>query len=377
MSDEYKNFLKLTQQFRFCPNAFRIDMYKGCDFGCTYCFANGSNFKTGKGDFKVASVKRLKNYFKRAFESDAEAKDLNIELLRKRVPLHCGGMSDPFQTREWTMKLTYELIKLSNQYNYPICFSTKTDHLPEEYFEILNPKLHAFQISIIGWSDEFVKEWERNTPSAQSRLKFMQELRERGFWCSLRLQPLIDFDEAELLITNVGTIPSYITIEHVRIMTPQFELFKKCIGKYGENLMPKPGARIFEISTAYKKENFEKLKAIANASGVLVGAGDNDLHYLSQSRCCCGIDTINENFLGYLKYNITYMTTGEWSDEELYIPKSDCKHCMNQKLYGHKKFVGYEELLKEYAIKHPNSIPNKSREIVEKKLFGISQQKLF
>ena len=40
MTKEYHESMQITKAFRFCPNAFRIDMYRCCDFGCKYCFAN-------------------------------------------------------------------------------------------------------------------------------------------------------------------------------------------------------------------------------------------------------------------------------------------------------------------------------------------------
>ena len=33
-------YFSLTNQFKYCPNAFRIDTYEGCSYGCKYCFAN-------------------------------------------------------------------------------------------------------------------------------------------------------------------------------------------------------------------------------------------------------------------------------------------------------------------------------------------------
>ena len=58
--------MAMTQQFRHCGNPFRIDTYKGCDFGCRYCFANcrGGNFDNS---FKVA--------------------DLSIDKISKRPPI--------------------------------------------------------------------------------------------------------------------------------------------------------------------------------------------------------------------------------------------------------------------------------------------------
>ena len=110
---EYSSPIGLTSQFRFCPNAFRIDMYKGCDFGCSYCFSNSNNTH-GHSGYAVANIKTIKNIFNKAFETDTKSDDLTIELLRNRVPLHCGGMSDPFQKREFELELTYKLIELTN-----------------------------------------------------------------------------------------------------------------------------------------------------------------------------------------------------------------------------------------------------------------------
>ena len=135
--ETYSSPIGMTQQFRFCGNPFRIDMYKSCDFGCKYCFANSSQAKGHNDGFAVAKFKHLESLFKKALETDEESKNVTIELLRHRVPLHCGGMSDPFQKREFEYELTYKLIQLSNKYNYPICFSTKQCDLPDKYFEIL------------------------------------------------------------------------------------------------------------------------------------------------------------------------------------------------------------------------------------------------
>ena len=182
----YKYPLALTQQFRFCGNPFRLDFYKGCDFGCLYCFANarGGNIchQYAEADFSV-----IEKYINKAFESDKPTKNINVELIRNRVPFHIGGMSDPFQTREWEMKLNYKMIELSNKYEYPIIFSTKTAYLPDEYYEILNPKLHAFQVSLMGYDDDFIRDYETHTPTAKERIDFVKTLREKGLWVSVRL----------------------------------------------------------------------------------------------------------------------------------------------------------------------------------------------
>ena len=330
MNDEYGKPLSLTSQFRFCGNPFRLDFYKFCTFGCKYCFARNIN---GQSDFDMSYAKFdiVEKQFIKAFESDEKTSNITIELLRHKVPIHVGGLADPFQPIEWKLKLNYKLIELSNKYNYPLIFSTKQCFLPDEYWNILNPELHAFQISLIGKNDNYVKKYEDGSPSATQRIKFLHELRDKGFWCSIRIQPVIDIDEVLELCKEIDGVASYVTVEHLKINTDNEkmkELFKDQIAHYRRTSI----MRNLELPTLEKMENIKRIKeALPNT---IVGVGDNDLHFLSQSRCCCGVDTINDNFKNWLKYNLTYFTTEQLSDkkasdEEYFIPKSSVRNCVN------------------------------------------------
>ena len=369
----------MTQQFRFCPNPFRVDLYKGCDFGCLYCFAN-SNQSAGHDGFAVAKIKTIENLFKKAFESTKESSEnINVELLRHRVPLHCGGMSDPFQTREWNLHLTKQLIELSNKYEYPISFSTKTAHLPEEYFQLLDPKLHAFQVSIMGWDEEYIKKYEKNTPTAQERLAFVKKLRDKGFWCSIRIQPCIDIEQAKKLVIAAGTIPSYITVEHLKIPNDNAEVKALFREEYQGSKFYKStnNMRNIEMYPTVKMENIRILKEIANSNGVLIGVGDNDLHHLSQSRCCCGIDLAGEAFQNYLKYNLTYMITGESEPSELWCPQCNCREIFNSQVHKGEKEIDYKQMVNEYLTKNEELVSNSEYSEISKKIFGVSRKKLF
>lgn len=326
----YTSPLMITQQFRFCGNPFRLDFYKGCDFGCKYCFANsrGGNVKH---DFDHADFSIVERFFKRAFENNEPTKNINVELLRHKVPLHVGGMSDPFQTREWEMKLNYKMIELSNKYEYPMIFSTKTAHLPDEYFNILNPKLHAFQISIMGYDDEFIRKYETHTPTVKERIEFIKKLRSKGFWVSVRLQPLVDLEQALKVCKEIDGVANYITIEHLKIPTDNKNV-RKLFEPIDMTKYYRPSSlRNFELRKEEKIKNIEAIKEVVKNS--IIGVGDNDLHYMSQSRCCCGIDTIGEAFDNYLKYNLTYFSTSKDENVEdfnnLYTPNCNISSIFN------------------------------------------------
>ena len=326
----YTSPLMITQQFRFCGNPFRLDFYKGCDFGCKYCFANtrGGNVNH---NFDYADFSIIERFFKRAFENNEPTKNINVELLRHKVPLHVGGMSDPFQTREWEMKLNYKMIELSNKYEYPIIFSTKTAYLPDEYFDILNPELHAFQISLMGYDDEFVRKYETSTPTAKERIEFIKKLRDKGFWVSVRLQPLVDLEQALKVCNAVDGIANYITIEHLKIPTDNKSI-RKLFEPIDMTKYYRPSSlRNFELKKEEKIKNIEAIKEVVKNS--IIGVGDNDLHYMSQSRCCCGVDTIGKAFDNYLKYNLTYFSTSTDEDVKeypnIYVPNGNVSSIFN------------------------------------------------
>ena len=369
----YNECIQVTRQFAFCPNAFRVDLYKGCSFGCKYCFANMDWTQYGKKQADVADINKIKKLFKKALETDAESKDILIELIRHRVPMHCGGMSDPFQKREWDMGLTYQLIEISNAYNYPIMFSTKTAMLQDKYYKILNPDIHAFQVSIIGWNPEYTRKWECNTETAEKRLDFVRLLKEYyKIWCSVRIQPIINIEECEELCYNLGSIPSYVTLEHFKMILDTMAV-SNAFYELSEN------KRDFEIANHklqfrrnVKIQNIKRLQKILNSNGVLVGVGDNDLHYMSQSRCCCGIDTVNENFNNYMKYNLTYMCTGEFGNE--WVPSCNPRKHINDQKYGLK--IDCKQYVEDYVRQHKDYLGG-SRERIEKQLFGKAQSSLF
>ena len=346
--DLYNHPYGVTQQFRHCGNPFRIDTYRGCNFGCTYCFAYNRASLEIKN--QVANMKHIERLFERAFDENEDTKNLSVECLQHRVPLHLGGLADPFQTREFEYHCTLDLIKLTKKYNYPMIISTKTASLPEEYFEYLDPNIHAFQISLFSDNAELVRKYEHNTPTPQERIDFMKLLRSKGFWVSCRIQPLVDIDSAVSLVENISNFVNYITVEHLKISADNKKmanfLFK--MNKYEPSDYICTG-RSYELKTEIKKENVDKLKAVSKCP---IGCGDNDLHEYSDSNNCCGIDTINENFNGWLKYNS--MNIRKTNSRDYWCPKSKCHSCFNSDCV--RKNFTYQDYVENYM---ENGVPQR------------------
>jgi len=332
MNNDYIYGLLLTQQFRFCGNAFRADTYRGCSFKCRYCFSNirmldnskGKNNQITKADFKT---------FTKAFNSiDYKTEEkgvfgkLNQELLTHRVPIHLGGLSDPFQPVEFEEKNTYNFLQLFK--SYPVVISTKTSHLPNEYFNIIDPKFKTFQISLFTDNEETLRIFEPNTPTFKERIDFILELKKRGFWVSVRIQPIIYIDEAISLINKLKDIVDFITVEHLKIPPT----------KEGKDLIKLIDMErldyILKLRRSYLKLPFDKIlkniKSIKDIYNGNLGVGDNELLTETTSCNCCGLDCMPNEFNNWLKYN--YLNIAKTGHKNHWIPKNGIKTGIINKL---------------------------------------------
>lgn len=101
---------KCGTQVILCNLPVRFDTYKGCSHGCKYCFAQKKQ--------NIAKIQR---------DETVEALRSFVEGKRGRetawcdwnIPIHWGGMSDPFQPIEKNIRASYECLKLLAETKYP------------------------------------------------------------------------------------------------------------------------------------------------------------------------------------------------------------------------------------------------------------------
>ena len=101
---------KCGTQVILCNLPVRFDTYKGCSHGCKYCFAQKKQ--------NIAKIQR---------DETVEALRSFIEGKRGRetawcdwnIPIHWGGMSDPFQPIEKNIRASYDCLKLLAETKYP------------------------------------------------------------------------------------------------------------------------------------------------------------------------------------------------------------------------------------------------------------------
>lgn len=338
---------QLSGQFPHCGNAFRVDTYKGCSFNCVYCFTNcrGGNYSKKYEHATDKQINKLASYI-----HGNNDKTLVCELIKRRVPIHCGGLSDPFQHRENDLKITHSLV--SKLIKYPIMFSTKTDHICNDTMDILDPNYHVFQISITGIPENIIKDIEPRAPTTESRIYFAKKLKSMGFTVFIRIQPLINIEWALDVVNKTGDIVDGITIEHLKIPNDnhaKFKLLSELSVDNGIKSVFKCNGREYEFQTTIKEKNILKIKKLNKKCKILVG--DNDCRMLSDGVNCCGLEYCPDSFKNWIKCNSMYMKkigiTNEWAPKTKVKKRGDFGYGINwELLHGDNDYKWY--VMKNY-----------------------------
>ena len=197
---EFKSFYKEVtgNEGGKCHYNTRLDTYGcGCQHDCSYCYAKSLLDFRGLWDAKEPSVADIKKI------------ERKIAKLPQGNIIRLGGMTDCFQPLEEQMHVTWETIKLLNQYGIGYLIVTKSD-LVCDYMNILNKDLAHIQITTTWVPCE-------KAVSTERRIKAIEALYEAGFDVAVRLSPYIpqfvDFERLNSIKCN-KIIIEFLRVNH-------------------------------------------------------------------------------------------------------------------------------------------------------------------
>jgi DNA repair photolyase len=265
------------------------------------------------------------NTFYTVFETDRRSKWRNI--LEKRIPIRIGSMSDSFMFMDKKYKVTQELLKLLNFYNYPYIIFTRSDLIAhDEYLSLLNEDLCSIQMSIASTNDKMNKLIEPGTPSSKRRLKALEKLQRGGFWTTVRLNPFFP-----IFPDGYFTNPSFDRSGNVQKFDfSSFEMIDE-IASYG---VPSILAGFVRLSP-FAMNQIEKVVGVNLRSFFIEEnrRGKRDYQFSDQE-----IRAYYERIHAKCKQNSIQFTTcyignGEnhfWKDQDLWDNKKDCCNAKNR-----------------------------------------------
>lgn len=322
---EFKSFIKFPEgaESQRCFYTLRVDPYgRGCMHNCQYCYAYSLlDFRHlwDKENPAVADMKKIRKIFEDAFEKDKNTK--YASLLKERRPIRLGGMTDTLQPMEEKLEVTYELLKMLKEYEYPYLLLTKSSLVgTDKYIDVIDKDLAYVQLTITSLNERLSKLVEPGAPIPTDRLSALKNLSDAGIYCAGRLSPLFPTNEDGYFsngINSAGKSFDYFSFDLVdkicqtgcNTLISEFMRFtpfgikkmSECLGEdiswlLNENSIKNGGARHF--STGEKKYYFEKVKSICDQYGTeftVCDDGDYEaFKYLwsNPNDCCNGLDKI-------------------------------------------------------------------------------------
>jgi len=166
-----------------------INPYRGCEHGCSYCFARPTH------EYLELSAGV-------DFETKIWVKENAPELLKKElsspkyVPrvLALSGITDPYQPVEKRLKLTRRILEVLVEFKNPVAIITK-NHLVTRDADLLAElaKLNAavVYLSITTLDDSLRNKLEPRTSSPSRRLDAVRMLTEHGIPAGVMMAPII------------------------------------------------------------------------------------------------------------------------------------------------------------------------------------------
>ena len=254
-------------QIILCDVPIRFDTYKGCSHGCMYCFTykkwNIKNIETDEGS------KALKSFIDGFRTTETNWCDFNI-------PIHWGGMSDPFQPVEVEKGKSLECLRILSETQYPFIVSTKSTLLAEgEYFELIKKSNVVVQISLVCEKYDNI---ETGAPGWAERVKCIRTISPYKRVIA-RIQPYTPGVFRDVM----GALDEYRDAGVYGVIVEGMKYFKKTpkTVKHG-------GDYVYEADIL--RGHFEAIKRKAHRLGIRFYCGENRLRSLSDDLCCCGID---------------------------------------------------------------------------------------
>lgn len=189
---------------RKIPYGWDLNIYRGCEHGCKYCYAMYSHDYLGSEE-----------YFKDIYVKTNIVERLEDQLRSsswKREVVNIGGVTDSYQPIEEEYKIMPEILKLMIKYRTPCIISTKSDLILRDYdlIEELSSITYVNVAATITSIDEDIRrKIEPNGVESSKRFEMLKAFSNTNASTGLHFMPIIPYltdgkENVEALYSNAA-----------------------------------------------------------------------------------------------------------------------------------------------------------------------------
>lgn len=168
---------------------YSINPYRGCEHGCSYCYARPTHEYLGMS----AGLD---------FESKIFVKKDAAQLLRKQLmskawkpeAIFISGVTDCYQPAEREFKITRSLLEVLNEFKNPVGLITKNKMICRDvdlFEEMARENRVSICISLTTLDADLARKLEPRTSTPRARLSAIEVLSKAGVPVSINMAPII------------------------------------------------------------------------------------------------------------------------------------------------------------------------------------------
>lgn len=173
---------------RKIPFAWDLNIYRGCEHGCKYCYAMYSH-----------QYLDSEQYFNDIYVKTDIVKQLEKQLSSpswKREVVNIGGVTDSYQPIEAQYKLMPDILRLMIKYKTPCIISTKSDLILRDYdliAELSNITYVNVAATVTCMDENIRKKIEPNGVESLKRFAMLKEFAKTNASTGLHFMPIIPY----------------------------------------------------------------------------------------------------------------------------------------------------------------------------------------
>ena len=174
---------------RRMPDTFTINPYRGCEFGCSYCYARYTH------EFMELDWTEFeKKIFLKRQGAQVLLRSLDPGKIAGRH-LAIGTATDPYQPAEARFFLTRQLLEVFAQArNLSLSITTKSSLVKRDiplFQQIARNNRLQVNISLISLDDKFLADLEPKASHPEARLKALREITQAGIRAGIFMMPIL------------------------------------------------------------------------------------------------------------------------------------------------------------------------------------------
>lgn len=173
------------------PFAWTINPYRGCEFGCKYCYARSTH--------EYLELRRLEDFETRIYAKNFTASGFRGELVRVKrgQSIALGTATDPYQPAERRFRLTRRVLGvLAESRGLSVSITTKSDVIARDVdviARIAERNSMMINMTVTTMDVELARQLEPFAPRPDLRIAAVAELSRAGINAGVFTSPLMPF----------------------------------------------------------------------------------------------------------------------------------------------------------------------------------------